>query len=242
MIPLDRPLVIGHRGFPSRAVENTLPSFEAALAAGAAGIECDVRATRDGALVVFHDESLQRLCGVRGRIEDLTADAVRSLSFVGAPAGLRIPPLEDVLELARERDACALVEIKAEPTAPPELARMAIAAVERTRTHDRVAFLSFSHAAVAGLREIAPSMTSGRIFEDAPPSDAFAHGATGWVVLSADAATEPVVARLRALGQTVACYGVDDEAIDDRLDAAGVGLRIGNFPDVLVAKRSTVAR
>lgn len=238
MIPLDRPLVVGHRGFPSRAVENTLPSFEAALAAGAHGVECDVRATRDGALVVFHDDGLRRLCGVVGRIEDLPADAVRSLSFVGAPAGLHVPALEDLLDFARERDTFVLVEVKAEPTAPPELARRAVSAVERTRTHDRVAFLSFSHAAVAGLRELAPSVPSGPIFESAPTVDALGVRAPAWVVMAAEAATPESTAPLRRLGIPVACYGVDDDAADARLDAAGVGLRISNRPDLLAARRA----
>ena len=51
----DRPLRIAHRGMPRRLRENTLPSFAAALAAGADGIELDVHATSDGVVVVHHD-------------------------------------------------------------------------------------------------------------------------------------------------------------------------------------------
>lgn len=58
-----RPLVIAHRGGALLAAENSAAAFRAAEAAGADAVETDVRRTADGALVCFHDESLQRLCG-----------------------------------------------------------------------------------------------------------------------------------------------------------------------------------
>lgn len=54
-----RPLILGHRGSPLAAAENTLASFQRALAEGADGVELDVRRTGDGVLVVFHDDALR---------------------------------------------------------------------------------------------------------------------------------------------------------------------------------------
>ncbi len=242
MIQLDRPLVIGHRGFPTVAIENTLPSFAAAFEAGAQGVECDVRTTRDGQVVVFHDEDTRRLLGFSGRIEDAPSDTVRTYTFVGAPAGVRVPTLEDVLVLAEERGALVLVELKGAPIVDRDFARAVVACVERTRTADRVAFLSFSHAAIAGLRELAPAIPAGPLFDRAPSEEAAAFalrgaGAGAFLGLPASLATPSVVAPLRARGLSVVCWGVDDEAIDERLDAAGVGLRISDQPHRLLARR-----
>jgi len=238
VIRLDLPLVVGHRGFPSRAVENTMPSFEAALDAGASGIECDVRLTKDGAAAVFHDDSLNRLLGLEGAIERLPADVLPTLTFVGASAGIRIPLLEDVLAFVAERDALALVELKADESTALDLARAALGAVERTSTRGRVAFLSFSHGAVAAIRELAPAMPVGPIFERTPPLDAVTFHRTGWAVFEARAATRELTRALAEAGVRAACYGVDDEAIDAELDAAGVGLRISDHTDRLVARRA----
>ena len=58
------PLIIAHRGDVSKAPENTIPAFLSAHGRGADGIELDVRLTRDGQLVVYHDRSLRRIGGV----------------------------------------------------------------------------------------------------------------------------------------------------------------------------------
>jgi glycerophosphoryl diester phosphodiesterase len=74
-----RPLVVGHRGVQTLHQENTLSGFRRAVALGLDAIELDVRVTRDGHAVVFHDASLERLTGVRRAISDLTWDEVAAL-------------------------------------------------------------------------------------------------------------------------------------------------------------------
>lgn len=77
--PKVRPLVVGHRGVPMHAPENTLAGFRRAVALGLDAIELDVRRTRDGRAVVFHDASLERLTGDRRAISDLTWDQLSKL-------------------------------------------------------------------------------------------------------------------------------------------------------------------
>jgi len=64
------PELIAHRGYASRYPENTLPAIEAALKAGARHVEIDVQTSADHIPVLFHDATLERLCGVQGRIRD----------------------------------------------------------------------------------------------------------------------------------------------------------------------------
>jgi len=82
-----RPLIIGHRGAASHFPENTIPAFQAAIRAGANAIELDVRITRDGALVVIHDKTVDRTTSGSGRISDLTLAQIKALD-----AGYRFSP------------------------------------------------------------------------------------------------------------------------------------------------------
>lgn len=80
MIKLDNTLLLGHRGARSEALENTLSGFEYAYSLqprGLAGVEFDVQLTADGHLVVFHDDTLLRLCGLQSRVDQLSLAEIR---------------------------------------------------------------------------------------------------------------------------------------------------------------------
>ena len=72
--PFPRPLILGHRGAPYDAPENTLASFARALEQGADGVELDVRRARDGVPVIIHDETLDRTSGARLRFRLIGRD------------------------------------------------------------------------------------------------------------------------------------------------------------------------
>ena len=127
---LPTPLVIGHRGSSGEAPENTLPAFARALAQGAVILETDVHATRDGVVVVYHDERVERTTDGAGAIAELDFAALRALdaghryspdggrSFPFRGRGLRVATLAEAFEAlpgARfnveiKRDDAALVE------------------------------------------------------------------------------------------------------------------------------------
>jgi glycerophosphoryl diester phosphodiesterase len=88
-----RPRVWAHRGDSAHAPENTMLAFDKARAAGADGIELDVRFDGDHNVVVFHDSALDRLTGRPGRIEELSATERARLRVGGEP----VPLLADVL-------------------------------------------------------------------------------------------------------------------------------------------------
>lgn len=104
---LDKPFA--HRGLHGRhAVENSLTAFDHAIAAGH-GIELDVQLTADGNAVVFHDATLERLCGRSERVDALSAAALAKISLTGAQD--HILPLYDVLRHIDGR-VPLLIEIK----------------------------------------------------------------------------------------------------------------------------------
>lgn len=76
-----RPLVVAHRGASHEIGEHTLGAYQAALAAGADGLECDVRLTRDGHLVLFHDRTLLRTAGVDKVVSEMSLAELQEHDF-----------------------------------------------------------------------------------------------------------------------------------------------------------------
>ena len=110
-----RPLIIGHRGAAGVAPENTLPSIDSALAAGADYIEIDLHQSMDHALIVMHDETVDRTTNGTGKIAELTAGEITSMdagSWFGEEfAGTKVPLFEDVISYVNGK-AKLLIEIK----------------------------------------------------------------------------------------------------------------------------------
>jgi len=101
-------LVLGHRGYSAKYPENTILAFKKAIEAGADGIELDVWLTKDGEVVVIHDETVDRTSNGSGRVKEMTLEELKELDFGN---GERIPTLEEVFEAVPE-DSVVNVEIK----------------------------------------------------------------------------------------------------------------------------------
>jgi glycerophosphoryl diester phosphodiesterase len=113
LIASKRPLVIGHRGYPQLAPENTLPSFKLAMAAGADLVELDYHHTKDGKLIVIHDSALDRTTDAANRwsqkrikVSSKTAAEIQSLDagswFDAKFAGTKIPLLAEALDTIQQ--------------------------------------------------------------------------------------------------------------------------------------------
>jgi glycerophosphoryl diester phosphodiesterase len=108
-------IVVAHRGWPLKFPENTLAGFKGALELGVDAIELDVHLSKDGHVVVIHDQDTGRTTGVPHSVRDMTLAEIRKLDagrWFGEPfAGERIPTLEEVVQLVAGRAALA-VEVK----------------------------------------------------------------------------------------------------------------------------------
>ena len=111
--PSKNLLVIGHRGARGHLAENTLPSIAKALELGVDGIEIDVFRCASEELVVFHDQTLEKLTNATGYIEQLDLDSIRNIEVLN---GFTIPTLEEVLNLINGR-AMLNIELKGSQTA-----------------------------------------------------------------------------------------------------------------------------
>lgn len=130
------PVALAHRGFSAAAPENTMAAFAAAVDLGYRYVETDVHATRDGVVVAFHDETLDRVTDGAGRIADLPWSVVSRARVAGTEA---VPTLEELL--GTWPDLRVNIDVKS-PGAIEPLVR----ALERTSAHDRVCVTSFSDA------------------------------------------------------------------------------------------------
>lgn len=79
--PVDRPMLVAHRGASSTVAEHTLAAYEQAITDGADGLECDVRMTRDGHLVCVHDRTVNRTSDGRGVVSELDLQTLEDLDF-----------------------------------------------------------------------------------------------------------------------------------------------------------------
>ncbi len=104
--------VIGHRGYPERAVENSLEGLKAAASAGADMIELDIQETADGGFVVMHDASLQRLAGDPRAIYDLTTEEANQVTIRQGAFTSTIPTLQEFVATADRLSVRLLVEVK----------------------------------------------------------------------------------------------------------------------------------
>lgn len=112
MRPFEK-VLIAHRGLhdaSKQIPENSLAAFQKAVEAGY-GMEMDLQLTKDGKLVVFHDKSLERICGVKRNLTDLTYKELQKFSLQGTAE--RIPLFDEVLEIAGGK-VPLIIEMKAE--------------------------------------------------------------------------------------------------------------------------------
>lgn len=111
----ERTQVIAHRAGAALAPENTLAAFEKTLTTGACAAEIDIRMTRDGVLVVAHDDSLERTTGVKRNIHEIRCEEIQGLDagswYAGDFAGERIPTLKEMMTAAQGKIGL-MIELK----------------------------------------------------------------------------------------------------------------------------------
>lgn len=167
-------MVIGHRGASAVAPENTMAAFQTALDMGADGVELDCQLTKDGHLVVIHDPTLKRTTGCDGLVKDYTLSQLRHLDagawFNPRFAGKRIPTLEDVLALARDR-LLVNVEIKNLPYRYAGIEARLLAAIRQNAFPlDRLIVSSFDHESLIRIQAMEPRVTVAALFVHYPGS------------------------------------------------------------------------
>ena len=158
------PPVIGHRGACGHAPENTIASIRKAAEVGARWVEFDTKLSRDGHIIVFHDDRVERTTDGRGRVEDLDLAALKGLDAGGWYSrrfrGEPIPTLAEAMAVLAELGLGGNVEIKASPGREAETGRAVGGALARDWPVDlpRPLISSFSAESLYAAAEAAPDI------------------------------------------------------------------------------------
>ena len=157
--------VIGHRGALARCPENTLPSFLLARDAGACMLELDVQQSTDGKLFVFHDDTLERLCGEKTQVASLAWE-VLSTKVIGHWQGqpLKIPLLAEVFTTLH-RSVFYNIELKTDTVAYPEIEVRLSALVRACGLTERVLVSSFRHDSLRLVQQINANLLRGLLLD-----------------------------------------------------------------------------
>ncbi|WP_183569548.1 glycerophosphodiester phosphodiesterase [Paenibacillus endophyticus] len=228
-----------HRGASGCCPENTLAAFQKALELGATGIETDVQLTKDGRIVVIHDESLARTAGLNKLVKDTDYDELASLDagswFAPAFQSERIPTLEQLLDLLQQAEAILNIELKNGIFPYAGMEEKVIALVRAYRMEERVIISSFNHYSLVRCKQLAPEIRTGvlymeglyRPWEYAASLQAEALHAYKYAV------TPEWIAEAAAHGIAYHPFTVNDTAEMEQLINAGAAGIITDFPDRL---------
>ncbi|MFJ8466889.1 glycerophosphodiester phosphodiesterase [Streptomyces swartbergensis] len=250
------PLVIAHRGASAYAPENTLAAVDRAAELGIRWVENDVQRTRDGKLVVLHDDNLRRTTDVEEvfpdrapwKVKDFTAAEIARLDAGGwfgpAYAGARVPTLEQFVNRVERHRQKLLLEIK-NPELYPGIERQTLKVLgnegwlDRSHLAGRLIVQSFSADSVRTVHELKPAVKTGLL--GTPPVSALpvyagfadqinpSYGSLSMgYVASVQAFTGPHGRPLEVFTWTV-----EDAATAQRVAGYGVDGIITNKPDVV---------
>lgn len=231
-------LLIAHRGASGHAPENTLASFKRALAFGAKAIEFDVHQTKDGELVVIHDDDLRRVARKKLRVGALTLPELSAYDvgswFAKDFAGERVPTLEQVYDLCQDSAELHL-EIKHGSKIYPGIERNVVEFLRRRRALSTTLISSFDHRALVNVRDIEPKARLGYLLGIALTPRSFRE-MKGLKAESLNCNVRQVnprrVAACHHLGLNVLVYTVNTQKEVDRLGTMKVDGVFTNFPEL----------
>jgi glycerophosphoryl diester phosphodiesterase len=220
---MREPLIIGHRGASAVAPENSMAAFAAAVAAGADGIEFDVRLSRDGVPVIIHDDTLQRTHGLRHRIAELTEEELRAV---------RVPSLRDLFELMTGNSLVLCLEIKG---SSPELAERCCELVSEFSFAHRVIVECFDLKVIEQIRTLkTAALFEPRIYREQRLIERALEVGASVLALHHRLAKPPLVEKAKLAGLRVVVWTVDDPAWVARAHTMGIEALITNDPAMMI--------
>lgn len=205
-----------HRGLSAEHPENTVAAFQAAAKAGFPAIECDLRLTADGEVVVLHDAGIERTTNGNGRVADMRYDDVRRHPTPAGP----VPRLDDALSVMRDWHGLWNLEIKATKATESALQLMAH---HHALGHAQVS--SMDPAALETARRVAPEVPRGYIALGPVESDELRLArrlGCRWVNADHEYLDAAAIARLHDAGLRIAAWTVND--VQRALDLSSQGV------------------
>lgn len=234
--------VFAHRGYSGRYPENTMLAFKKAAEAGADGIELDVQLTKDGRVVVIHDEKVDRTTDGTGMVKDYTLEELQKLN-----AGVLypqvcdmepIPSFDEYCEWAAQTDLITNIELKTGEYYYEGLEEKMAEIIRKYGLEDKVLFSSFNHLSLIKMKKLLPNVPCGALVGGNGLGNAGYYCKSfgiEWYHPYCNTLTDKEVASCKEHGIGMNVWTVNDMAVLEQLcqwDCEGV---ITNYPEVCKA-------
>lgn len=229
--------IYAHRGSSGTHPENTIASFKAAAALPIHGVEFDVHMTKDGELVVIHDETIDRTSNGTGFVKDMTLGELKKYDFgywySAKFKGQTIPTLREVLYVFKDTHHHLNIELKSDIFPYEGMENKVLEMLKEYRLEGRTVISSFNHEMVKNVKKLAPQMETAILFMEvmiAPHEYAS--------IVGADALHAFFPSALRQMGKEAIASGrqlrvftVNKECYVDRLRSIGVHAIFTDYPE-----------
>lgn len=222
-----------HRGASEYAPENTISSFYLGLLQGANGIETDVQKTKDGVLVLFHDDTLDRVSNKQGKLSDYTRDELKDIKIYGScTTGFydRIVTLREFLERFSQYDINFAIELKG-----ADVEKETLEMVKEFGIMKKTTFTSFCYEYIKKIKELDSSARVGWLTSSVDDEAIKCLLEIGGeeIAPKAELVTEELIKKWKKAGLGVRAWGVFDITLMKKMCALGVDGMTVNFPDRL---------
>lgn len=229
-----------HRGASGYYPENTMTAFLKAVELGADGIETDVHLTKDGELVIIHDEKVDRTTNGKGYVKDYTLKEIRNLdagSFKGKQFKReKIPVLEELLELIKDKDIKINIELKTDIIWYSGIEEKVINKIHEYGIANKTIISSFNHYSVFKCKEIDKSVKTGLLYMEGlfePQLYAKIVGAEAIHPYFYAIDNKEVINRVKEAGILINAWTINEEKYMRRFLDYGIDGIMTNYPDKL---------
>lgn len=228
-----------HRGFSGKYPENTMLAFKKAVEAGADGIELDVQLTKDGEVVIIHDEKVDRTTNGAGNVRDFTLAELRKLDasyiYTGKMDVNPVPTFEEYCEWVKDLPIVTNIELKTGVYPYPGIEAKVWKILQKYNLQDKVIISSFNHYSILQMRKLAPQLQYGLLTESWLVNPGAYVESVGVECYHPyyGSLTEETVAEVKSHNIAINTYTVNDVDAVKRLNALGIDIVIGNFPDMV---------
>ncbi|MCF2640284.1 glycerophosphodiester phosphodiesterase [Fusobacterium varium] len=227
-----------HRGFSGKYPENTLLAFEKAVEAQADGIELDVQLTKDGEIVIIHDETIDRTTNGKGLVVDYTYEELEkfdaSYIYTGQFGFNKIPTLREYFNLIKDTNIITNIELKTGINEYKGIEEKVYNLIKEFQLENRVIISSFNHYSVLRMKAIAPRIKCGFLTETwiLNPSKYIKNYCVECYHPHFAMLTPKIVNELKTLGIEINTWTVNKEEDIRDMIVKGIDIIIGNFPDL----------
>lgn len=163
------PLIWAHRGASGSRPENTISAFKKAIKDGADGIELDIQLTKDGEIVVCHDETVDRTSDGTGYVKDFTLRELKKLNFNKThpeTARAAIPTMREVFDLIKPTALTINIELKTGVFDYEGIEQKIIGLTHEAGMQDRVIYSSFNHYTIKRIQALDKDAKTAFLYAD----------------------------------------------------------------------------